>query len=52
VSKNIYMNNKSIAWIFYALIASLLITWYAFEPYPSHYLSGLHVLGDTVTQNL
>jgi len=52
VSKNIYMNNKSIAWIFYALIAALLITWYAFEPYPSHYLSGLRVLGDTVTQNL
>lgn len=35
---------------FFALL--LVMVWLVFEPYPSHYVSGLRTLGDTVTQAL
>lgn len=40
----------SIGFAFLGLIVALL--WWKFEPYQSHYLSGLRFLGDTTTQTL
>lgn len=34
----------------YLLMLLLAATWLVFEPYPSHYVSGLRILGDRATQ--
>ncbi|WP_286891875.1 DUF7657 domain-containing protein [Achromobacter sp. UBA2119] len=45
-------NNSSVrlACLFFGL--AILAMWLVLEPYPSHYLSGLRLLGDAATQNL
>lgn len=46
------MNNKNRTLQLFCFFSSLLLValWLVFEPYPSHYVSGLRSLGDMVTQ--
>ncbi|MDH0735237.1 DUF7657 domain-containing protein [Achromobacter spanius] len=46
-------SNTRTSWMWYSLAGLVLLAvWLTFEPYPSHFISGLRILGDTTTQTL